>query len=234
VTPAPPVQQWIELVEADAPSEDPLAQLTTAATTAAELDQARDDLLTVFVERARAAGRSWSEISAALGVTKQAAHRRFSMSDTAQISRLTPRAQAVMAKGPVIAASFNHPAVGTEHFVLAIFDDPHSLAAVVLAEHGITREAVETATLVVTPRGAAAVDGVLPLTPRAVTAAKGSLTVALELGHNYIGTEHQLLALVRDPEAVAARILAAHGLSADDLREQVVATVNRIYAAKST
>src|SRR5262249_41537298 len=81
------------------------------------------------------------------------------------------------------------------------------------ADLGITRPAVETATLVVSPRGDAPPEGVIPLTPRAVTAVKGSLTIALELGHNYVGTEHLLLALVREPEAVAARILAAHDLT---------------------
>src|SRR5690349_450520 len=106
--PAPPVQHWIELVEADAPSTDPLDQLATAAATAVELDQTKDDLLNVFVDRARAAGRPWSEISAALGVTKQAAHRRFSVTDTGQTSRFTPRARLVLERAPDVARSLNH------------------------------------------------------------------------------------------------------------------------------
>jgi hypothetical protein len=234
MTPGPTLPEWIATVEADAPSADPLEQLSAAAATAADLDTTKEDLLGHFVDRCRVAGKSWSEISGALGVTKQAAHRRFSMTDSTGSSRYTPRARIVLERAPDIARSLNHTAVGTEHVLLAILEDQNSLASLVLADLGIARPAVETATLVVSPRGDAPPEGVLPLTPRAVTAVKGSLTIALELGHNYIGTEHLLLALVREPEAVAARILAANDIGADDLRRRVVDRINQIYAAKSS
>jgi ATP-dependent Clp protease ATP-binding subunit ClpA len=156
------------------------------------------------------------------------------MTDTTQTSRYTPRAQHVLRGGPDAARSLNHATAGTEHFLMAILDDPESVASQVLAESQVTRAGVETAALVVTPRGEAPPEGVIPLSPRAVTAVKGSLTVALELGHNYVGTEHLLLALVRDPDAVATRILAANGVSADQLRQRVVDTLNRMFAARSS
>jgi hypothetical protein len=234
MTPGPTLPEWIATVEADASTDDPLEQLATAATTAADLDTTKEELLGHFVDRCRVAGKSWSEISGALGVTKQAAHRRFSMTDSNESSRYTPRARIVLERAPDVARSYNHAAVGTEHLLLSILEDPNSLASLVLADAGITRPAVETATLVVSPRGQAPPEGVIPLTPRAVTAVKGSLTIALELGHNYVGTEHLLLALVREPEAVAARILAANDVQPEDLRTRVVDRINLIYAARSS
>ena len=77
MTPAPTLQELIQTVLADTRSGDPLRQLGQAAQTAGELEDVTDSLLGHFVDRARRAGRSWSEISSVLGVSKQAAHKRF-------------------------------------------------------------------------------------------------------------------------------------------------------------
>jgi hypothetical protein len=78
VTPAPGLQELIATVERDAASRDPLDLLTTASSTVARLEEVGDAVLGHFVDRCRRQGHSWSEISAALGVSKQAAHKRFS------------------------------------------------------------------------------------------------------------------------------------------------------------
>ena len=94
MTPGPTLEQLIATVRADAGSDDALDQLTTAVQTVAALEETADAALAYFVDRCRGNGRSWSEISKALGVTKQAAHKRFSLS-APPLQRLTPRASAV-------------------------------------------------------------------------------------------------------------------------------------------
>ena len=79
MTPAPTLQDLIETVERDAPSSDLLDVLSTASSTVAQLEEVGDAVLGHFVDRCRRQGHSWTEISAALGVSKQAAHKRFSM-----------------------------------------------------------------------------------------------------------------------------------------------------------
>lgn len=77
MAPPPTLQELIEIVRQDAPSDDPLDQLATAAATVADLSEVGDAVLGYYVDRARHAGASWTAISAALGVSKQAAHKRF-------------------------------------------------------------------------------------------------------------------------------------------------------------
>jgi hypothetical protein len=220
MTPGPTLDQLIATVRADATTDDPLDQLTTAVRTVTELEETADAALAYFVDRCRGNGRSWSEISKALGVTKQAAHKRFSLG-APPLQRLTPRASAVLSQSAAEARKLGHNYIGTEHVLLALFMDPASLAAKILDELGITHDHVEQQLLDVTPRGSGAVDAP-PYTPRATTALEQTLTEAVQLGHNYIGTEHILLALFTDSESLAARLLAQFGATYDDVRARVI------------
>src|SRR5471032_979280 len=116
MTPAPGLQDLIETVRADASSGDPLEQLAVASTTVAELEAVGDAVLSHFVDQCRRNGRSWSEISAALGVSKQAAHKRFSLA-TASLERWTPRAQSALRAAAGEARQLGHGYVGTEHLL---------------------------------------------------------------------------------------------------------------------
>src|SRR5581483_11522625 len=88
-------------------------------------------------ERCRAEGRTWTEISAALGVSKQAAHKRFSLGSG--MERWTPRAKAVVEAAPLEAQGLGHNYIGTEHLLAALLRDPQSMAAAILADAGIDR-----------------------------------------------------------------------------------------------
>src|SRR5262249_1722495 len=101
MTPGPTLQELIATVEADADSADDLTQLGTAAKVAADLEDVADGTLTHFVDRCRRNGRSWAEISRALGVTKQAVHKRFS---PPTFERFTVRARGAL-KGAAAAAT---------------------------------------------------------------------------------------------------------------------------------
>lgn len=213
MTPAPNLQQLIDAVRDDTPSADPIAQLAQAAVTVAQLEETNDALLSHFVDRCRRAGSSWTEISGALGVSKQAVHKRFAPSDPPPFERFTPRAREVVARAAEEAQSRDGGAVGPEHLTLALFADRKSLAAQILAAAGVQRPAVEERLGPPVPAGDGDERG---FRRGAVEALRAAVEEALLLGHNYVGTEHLLLALLRAPDN-------ALGLAYDDGKERVVA-----------
>jgi hypothetical protein len=232
MTPAPTLWELIGTVERDAPDADVLAQLAVASGTAAQLEQAGDALLSHYVDRARREGRSWSEISAALGVSKQAVHKRFSF-PTPTYERFTDRARNTFRAGVEVAAAMGHGYFGPEHLLLGLYAEPASLAARALTEQGIDRAAVEEAVVAAVPRGPAATgDADLPQASQMSNVLEGALNEALRLGHNYIGTEHLLLALFRDRGGVPARVLA--GLGADEAvtRARLLEMIAAVVAAR--
>ena len=154
MTPGPTLQELITTVRSDAASPDPLDQLATASRTVAELVDVGDAVLGHFVDQCRRSGRSWSEISGALGVTKQAAHKRFSIALAPTLERMTERARSALRAAVEDARSLGHNYVGTEHILLGLYEPARGLAAQILSEAGITRAEVEERILHVAPRGA--------------------------------------------------------------------------------
>ena len=206
-------------------SEDPLVQLDEASQTAAELDDLGDSLLNHFVDICRRSGHSWAQIGEHLGVTRQAAQQRFprfDAHDTATFERFTQRARDAVERTEQAARELGHNYIGTEHILLALFDDRESLAAKALAALGVTRANVVTAIVARAPRGPVEIAGPLPFTPRAKRSLLEALSAALQLGHNYVGTEHILLGLYRAPEGLAAVILTELGADRDAARANVV------------
>jgi hypothetical protein len=220
MTPGPNLPELIATVRADAASDDALDQLATASTTVAELEEVADAALSYFVDRCRFNGRSWSEISRALGVTKQAAHKRFSFASPA-LDRFTPRARALLPGAEAEARRLGHNFVGTEHILLALFADPASLAARILDEAEIARSMIDQHILNITPHGSAA-DEAPPFKLLATACIDKAGAQARRLGHNYVGTEHVLLALFAEPEGLAAKILTQLGATYDNFRDRVV------------
>jgi len=234
MTPPPSLQDLIDTVRHDTSGDSALDELTTAATTVAQIEDTSDALLGHFVDRCRREGRSWSEISAALGVTKQAVHKRFAASVADQIiasipaptmERFTARARVVIASAALAARDAGRPQAGAVHILVGLFAEPEGIAAKALQALGVTRDAVRTAALASPPADepAAATDPAVPAAagpadppaPRFTADGKlvlrDALAVALELGHNYIGTEHLLLGLYRNASSPAAAILIAAG-----------------------
>ena len=239
MTPPPTLQQLIDIVRQDAGSDHPLDQLVTAAAAAAQLEETTDALLGHFVDRCRRDGRSWTEISNALGVTKQAVHKRFAPALAAHIvaatpdptfERFTDRARHVVAASRQEASSLGADRVDPEHILLGLFAEPAGIAGRALAAMNVTEETVRSAlaSWPVPPRdasqraardatsGQAAPDADRsPAAPAfsddSKSALADALTEALEFGHNYIGTEHLLLGLYRNPEGTAAWILLEAG-----------------------
>jgi len=237
MVPLPDVQSLIEVVRGDALSDDPLDQLAQAARSVAEIEEVSDGLLGHFVESCRASGYSWSQISAVLGVSKQAVHKRFA-GLTPTLERFTPRARSVVSDAVEEARALGQTAVGTEHLLLALFEDPEALAAQVMEEAGLRREAVVGKLPGAPDGGAAPETGAEPAgneigySPRARTALRNAVEEALKLGHNYVGTEHLLLGLFDDPDARAAEILGSLGVTHEDMEQRLAAKLAVLAASR--
>ena len=221
MTPAPTLQDLIETVERDSQSSDLLDLLATASSTVAQLAEVGDAVLGHFVDRCRRNGHSWTEISSALGVTKQAAHKRFTF-PAPTLERFTLRARGAVNAAAGAARALGHNYVGPEHILLGLFAEPQGLAALVLAEAGVDRATVEAKVLDAIPRGDEPLLDNLPYIPQASLALQGALGEALRLGHNYIGTEHILLGVVRDRDTLPVQILGDLGVSSEWIRTRLV------------
>ena len=116
----------------------------------------------------------------------------------------------------------NHNYIGTEHILLGLIHEGEGVAAKALESLGISLEAVRQQVEEIIGQGQQAPSGHIPFTPRAKTVLELSLREALKLGHNFIGTEHILLALVRESEAVAAQVLVRLGADLNRVRQEVL------------
>lgn len=206
--------------------DQPLDQLTDAMLAAEALGDVADHLIGHFVDRARRSGASWTEIGTCMGVTKQAAQKRFvpkpdaaALDPEAGFSRFTPRARNVVVAAQNRAHAASNAEIAPAHLMLALLDDPDSLAAKVLSARDVDAQRIADA--VALPPAADDVPALIPFNGPARKALELTFREALRLGHNYIGTEHVLLALL---EAEAGNgPLDALGITKDDVEADVIA-----------
>jgi ATP-dependent Clp protease ATP-binding subunit ClpA len=136
--------------------------------------------------------------------------------------RFTNRARDVVKLAQQEARRLDHDHIGTEHVLLGLLGEPQSIGAKALVALGLSLEAVRTDVERIIGRGKQAPTGHIPFTPRAKKVLEMSLREALKLHHNYIGTEHIVLGLVREGEGVAAKILVASGANLPEVRQEVL------------
>jgi hypothetical protein len=136
--------------------------------------------------------------------------------------RFTDRARRVVVLAQEEARLLNHDHIGTEHILLGLIHEGEGVAYLALTELGISLDAVRAQVEAEIGQGSEAPGGHIPFTPRAKKVLELSLREALQLGHNYIGTEHILLGLIREGEGVAAQVLVGLGADLDRVRQQVV------------
>ncbi len=137
--------------------------------------------------------------------------------------RFTDRARNVVVLAQDEARLLNHNYIGTEHILLGLIHEGEGVAAKALDLLGISLAAVRQQVEEIIGRGQQAPSGHIPFTPRAKKVLELSLREALQLGHNYIGTEHILLGLIREGKGVAAQVLVKLGGNLDRVRQQVIA-----------
>ncbi|WP_054812311.1 Clp protease N-terminal domain-containing protein [Nocardia arizonensis] len=185
-----------------------LEQLSEAVVAGNHLGELADHLIGHFVDQARRSGASWTEIGASMGVTKQAAQKRFvpkdpgdvtdaaTMDPNAGFARFTPRARAVVVAAQEAARTAGNPIIGTGHLILGLISEPEGLAVKEILSAGVDVDAVRAAATASLPAAEGEVPPLVPFGPEAKKALELTFREALRLGHNYIGTEHILLALL--------------------------------------
>ncbi|MDQ2649913.1 MAG: ATP-dependent Clp protease ATP-binding subunit [Actinomycetota bacterium] len=185
--------------------DDELEQLTSAMVAADHLGEVADHLIGHFVDQARRSGASWTDIGSAMGVTKQAARKRFlpkDPGDAASIDanegfqRFTARAKnVVMAAHNAANESGNHE-IDRAHLVLGLLAEPDAFAAKAIITAGVALDAVQAAAEAAVPPSTPDAPALVPYSAEAKKVLELTFREALRLGHNYIGTEHILLALL--------------------------------------
>ncbi|MEU9174268.1 Clp protease N-terminal domain-containing protein [Streptomyces sp. NPDC048420] len=181
---------------------EPLDQLQDAVIAADHLGEVADHLIGHFVDQARRSGASWTDIGKSMGVTRQAAQKRFVPKESADLaadqgfSRYTPRARNVVMAAHNAAVTARNPEGRPEHLALGLLAEPEGLAAKAIGAQGITLDAVRRAATDALPPAAEEVPELVPYGSDAKKVLELTFREALRLGHNYIGTEHILLALL--------------------------------------
>jgi hypothetical protein len=214
------IEDLVRIVE-NGPSDKGIQRLSHSMLLARHLGALADELVGYFVDQARDEGATWAEIGESMGVTKQAAQKRFVGSGSAQgrgrsdgiFARFTEEARHAVVGAEDHARQAGNDSVGTEHVVLALLDDPDGILADLIAqsEHDL-HEVREAAAGSLTP-GQGAVEGHVPFAPDAKKALDLALREAIRLGHGYIGTEHLVLGLLRDKKSNGAMLLVSAGIT---------------------
>jgi hypothetical protein len=236
----PQLDGLVAIAAAQSKSGDPLDRLAAAAQLRDALDERAEAVLDHFVDEARQAGCSWSEVGSALGVSKQAAQQRHAATDSIArrlLSRLaaprgepggfvsggvfrrfTSAAREAVVRAQSEARALGHDSIGTEHLLLGLLSAGTGPAASTLKSLHIARDDVRNDIIAIVGFGGDCSRASAPFTPRARKALELSLRESIRLKHNYVGTEHILLGLVRVPQGLAARILTERGADEDRVR----------------
>ncbi|MFJ7266585.1 Clp protease N-terminal domain-containing protein [Streptomyces sp. NPDC099050] len=198
---------------------DTLEQLSGAVVAAEALGDVADHLIGHFVDQARRSGASWTDIGRSMGVTRQAAQKRFvpkadkagdgADADAAQgFGRFTPRARNVVVTAQNEARAAGNPEIVAAHLILGLLADTESLASLVLRGQGVALEDVRAAATASLPAAAGEVPELVPFDAAAKKALELTFRESLRLGHAYVGTEHILLALLEleDGEGVLSSL----------------------------
>ena len=211
------------------PDSNELTRISEARLRAQTLSDLGDQLVDHYVSKARQVGASWSEIGDAIGVSKQAAQQRHTPSAFEHFTDLN-RHSIVLAQEA--ARTHKHDSIGTEHLLLGLLGEPRGLAyEVLVAKTGSeqrVRDAIEEA---MPPAGEKALRGHIAFRPESKEVIAQARRTSADLGHDWVGTEHMLLGLIRAEESPAVRILHSLGFTSDELHETVRTEITKRFAA---
>ncbi|WP_327149365.1 Clp protease N-terminal domain-containing protein [Nocardia sp. NBC_01329] len=242
----------IEVIKKARP-DSALEQLSDAVVTAGHLGEVADHLIGHFVDQARRSGASWTEIGASMGVSKQAAQKRFvpkppgnpaaEVDPNAGFAKYTDRARKVVVAAQEAANLTGSAEISLGHLVLGLLSEADGLAGHLIVEQGVTLADLGDATLAavggdatVSPAalGAATaagkMSGLVPFDAESKKALELTFREALRLGHNYIGTEHILLAILEQENG--SGILTDAGLRKEPLETRLNEVLQQIVVAK--
>jgi Clp amino terminal domain, pathogenicity island component len=211
---------------------DDLARISEAQIRSQTLSDLGDQLVGHYVGKARQAGASWSEIGDAIGVSKQAAQQRHSPAPFERYTNLN-RHSIVLAQEA--ARTHKHDSIGTEHMLLGLLGEPRGLAyELLVANAGPEQRIHDAVEEAMPPAGKKAPRGHIAFRAESKEAIEQAIRAASDLGHDWVGTEHTLLGLIRAEESRAAQILRSLGFTADGLHETVKTEVANRISARGT
>jgi hypothetical protein len=226
------LDELISDVKGRHPHGTALDHLAEATVIAQHLDELADHLVGHFVDQARRAGASWTEIGQSMGVTKQAAQKRFvprvdeAPAAPGRLRQFTIRARRAVAAAQTYAKQARRAHVGSEHVLLGLLDEPDALGGRALLAQGLSLDQLRLAAEAVdSPTTDAPLEHV-PFGGNAKKLLELTLREALRLDHNYIGTEHMLLALLAD-DGAGGRVLRDAGADATAADEWIRAELAR-------
>ncbi len=209
--------------------DDPLEQLTDAVVAAQHLGEVADHLIGHFVDRARRSGASWTDIGSSMGVTRQAAQKRFvpkastspvELDPSQGFSRFTQRARNVAAAAHNAARASGSSEIGLGHLILGLLDEPDSLGVALLVGQGTTIDLIREAAEAVLPASNEAGPDLVPYDSTSRKVLELTFREALRLGHNYIGTEHLVLALLENEDGDG--VLSGLGVDKSTIEQHLV------------
>jgi hypothetical protein len=221
---------------------DPLEQLTDACLAADHLGEVADHLIGHFVDQARRSGASWTDIGRSMGVTKQAAQKRFvpkspaGPSDiegfegyTQGFSRFTDRARNVVMASQEEARGAGNNEIGPAHLILGLLSEPSGLAAKAIAEQGVPLDRVRETVTSALPSAAGEPPPLIPFDAASKKVLELTFREAVRMGHNYVGTEHILLALLEQEDGDG--VLATLGITKPATEASITAALNSLKAS---
>lgn len=212
--------------------EEPLDQLEDAVIAADHLGEVADHLIGHFVDQARRSGASWTDIGKSMGVTRQAAQKRFVPKEGADsgagqdFSRFTPRARNTVMAAHNEAVAARNAEGRPEHLVLGLLAEPDALAAKAITAQGVLLDAVRQAATAALPPAVEEAPELVPYGSDAKKVLELTFREALRLGHNYIGTEHLLLALLEFENGEGT--LSTLGITKEAAEENVTAALKSL------
>ncbi|MEU1985907.1 Clp protease N-terminal domain-containing protein [Nocardia sp. NPDC019395] len=244
----------IEVIKKARP-DNALEQLSDAVVAAGHLGDVADHLIGHFVDQARRSGASWTDIGASMGVSKQAAQKRFvpkgpgdpsaEMDPNAGFAKFTDRARAMVVAAQEAASAAGADQITLAHLILGLLSEADSLAVRLIADQGIAPADIAAAAIAasgaapgaaISPEdlkaatSAGKMSGLVPFDAESKKALELTFREALRLGHNYIGTEHVLLAILEQENG--SGILSGSGLRKDALETRLLEILQQIVAGR--
>ena len=228
----PTLNELIQHVEAVRPDADPIIRLRIAVAASGDLTDLADHLVGHFVDAARAAGASWAQIGEGLGVSKQAVQQRFvprepgsvadfdqsfTLAEKNRFRRYTDRAKHCVHSAEDVARASANNEVTSIHLLIGLFAEPDGLAVRAMDALGVAHGNVQLAAVASLSPAGVPTDGPIVFKAEGKKILDLAVREALRFGHNYVGTEHLLLALLADEQSAASGVLVGCGLTYDAL-----------------
>jgi hypothetical protein len=211
----------ISRLDEEHPDADALTRISEAHLRSQTLIDLGDQLVDHYVSKAKLGGASWTEIGDAIGVSKQAAQQRRASTPFDRFTELN-RHSIVLAQEA--ARTYKHDLIGTEHLLLGLLGEPQSLAFEVLTQAASEQNVRAAISDAMPPAGTKSLRGHIPFGSDSKEAIQQARRASDDLGHDWVGTEHMLLGLVRTKGSPATKILRTLGFTPDSLLKTIKAT----------